>query len=193
MGKKILIIEDEIIIAEDMKIILETEGYSICGIADNYDSAIHEFKLNSPDIIITDIYLKGDKTGIDIALAINKIKQLPFIFITAYSSDELIDSLATFHNITYLTKPFTNSQVIAAVAMMSVRIDKSKHLPKISKREQQVLDLMIEGRSSKEIAEELEISFDTVRSHRKKLFVKYKVTSAGELVNLALKTNHFKL
>jgi DNA-binding NarL/FixJ family response regulator len=79
------------------------------------------------------------------------------------------------------------------VAMMSVRIDKSKHLPKISKREQQVLDLMIEGRSSKEIAEELEISFDTVRSHRKKLFVKYKVTSAGELVNLALKTNHFKL
>ena len=154
---------------------------------------IQQFKKTLPDIVITDIYLKGDKTGIDIALAINKIRQLPFIFITAYSNDEIIDSLATFHNITYITKPFTNSQVIAAVAMMASKLDKSKHLPKISKREQEVLDLMIEGRSIAEIAEELKISFDTVRTHRKNLFVKYKVTSAGELVNLVLRTNHFKL
>jgi len=76
---------------------------------------------------------------------------------------------------------------------MSVRLNKSKNLPKISKREQQVLDLLIEGLSSLEIAEELSISFETVRTHRKNLFVKYKVTSVGQLVNLVLKTNLFKL
>jgi DNA-binding NarL/FixJ family response regulator len=193
MKKKILIIEDEIIIAEDIKNILEASNYQVCNIVDSYDTAMLEFKISSPDIIITDIYLKGDKNGIDIALAINKVKQLPFIFITAYSNDELINSLATFHNITYITKPFTTSQVIAAVKMMEVRLNKSKNLPKISKREQQVLDLLVEGLSSSEIAEELNIGFETVRTHRKNLFLKYKVTSAGQLVNLVSKTNLFKL
>lgn len=193
MKERILIIEDEVIIAEDLKNILEDADYYVCGLADNYESAIQEFKLHSPEIIISDIYLKGKKNGVDLANEIISMKPIPFIFITAYSNDELIDSLSTFPNITYITKPFTNSQVVAAVRMMSARLSKSNNLPKISKREQQVLDLLIKGQSSTEIAKELNISFETVRTYRRKLLTKFNVKSAGQLVNAVLTKNPFKL
>jgi DNA-binding NarL/FixJ family response regulator len=193
MKERILIIEDEVIIAEDIKNILEADDYYVCAIADSYDTALIEFKLHSPEIVITDIYLKGKKNGVDIANELIKLQPVPFVFITAYSNDELIETISVFPNITYITKPFSNSQVIAAVKMMSARLNNSNSLPKLSKREQQVLDLVIKGHSSTEIAKELDISFETVRTYRKKLLTKFKVKSAGQMVNIVLKTNPYKL
>jgi two-component system, response regulator PdtaR len=185
---KILIIEDETIIAHDIKDILEKNNYCVCGIADEYFSAKELFLREKPDLIITDIFLKGEKSGIDIARDFLKIKYFPIIFITAYSSDEIINLLFDLQNFSFITKPFTESQVIAAVKIICQRILNTKEHPSITPREKEILELMVKGLKTQKIAEILFISIDTVKSHRKSIFTKYQVNSTPELLNLLFKT-----
>jgi DNA-binding NarL/FixJ family response regulator len=184
--KKILIIEDEIVIAEDIQNILEKEGYEIAGIAECYDEAIKLFNKNKPDIIISDIYLKDSKTGIDIVKEFLKSRAVPVIFITAYSSNEIIEILANFNSITYITKPFTDGQLIAAVKLINTKLKKNRIKVKVTHREQEIVDFIINGFSSKEIADKLFISPETVRTHRKNIFSKFNVNSATQLINTVL-------
>jgi DNA-binding NarL/FixJ family response regulator len=184
--KKILIIEDEIVIAEDIQNILEKEGYEIAGIAECYDEAIRLFHKNKPDIIISDIYLQDSKTGIEIVKEFLKSRAVPVIFITAYSSNEIIDILADFNSITYITKPFTDGQLIAAVKLIRTKLKKNSIKVKVTHREQEIVDFIINGFSSKEIADKLFISPETVRTHRKNIFSKFSVNSATQLINTVL-------
>ena len=79
---KILIVEDENIIAFEMKTILEIQGYSIVGIASSGEEAVTFTDKHRPDLIIMDIQLEGDLDGIDTAGLINEKYNIPIIFLT---------------------------------------------------------------------------------------------------------------
>ncbi|MEQ9167504.1 MAG: response regulator, partial [Fulvivirga sp.] len=64
-GIKVGIIEDEMIIAEDLRDILESNSFKVCGVAKNYDKAIELIDNTQPDIVLLDIKIKGEKDGID--------------------------------------------------------------------------------------------------------------------------------
>lgn len=77
---KILIVEDEPVIAENISIYLDNNDFEVSAIAYDSDEAFLQLKSNTPDAAILDINLESDKDGIDIAGYINKEIQIPFLF-----------------------------------------------------------------------------------------------------------------
>lgn len=184
MNERILIVEDEAIIAEDISDVLQMEGYAICGVEATCESALHAFVELKPDLVISDIYLGTQKTGIDFVKEISEICPVPVIFITAYSNDEIIRQLSGFVNISYLTKPFTNIQLLASVKMAAMHLPFIEKFSALSHREMQIAKMLANGCSSKEVAEQLFISVETVKTHRKNIFIKLETTNVAQLISL---------
>ena len=88
---KLLIVEDEMILAGDMQMQLEKIGYDVVGIASSGKNAMKLTKETSPDLILMDIVLKGDMDGIDTSKELNKLYNIPIVYLTAYFDDEILD------------------------------------------------------------------------------------------------------
>jgi PAS domain S-box-containing protein len=87
---KILVVEDEKITAENMRIGLEKSGYQVIDLVDNGKEAIEKVKELSVDLVLMDIHLKGDMDGIEAAEEIRNLYGVPVIFLTAYSDEKTI-------------------------------------------------------------------------------------------------------
>jgi len=103
---KIMIVEDEIIIAETLKLYLEQQGYEVCGVACSYEEAVELTQKLVPDLYLLDIRLNGKRTGIDFAQFIldQEIKS-PFIFLTSQLDSRSIDRAKRTFPAGYLSKP----------------------------------------------------------------------------------------
>lgn len=189
--KKILIIEDELIVAENIAAVLENQGYSIAGIADRASTALSLFKATKPHLVICDIHIKGKLNGIETAKAITAIEPIPFLYLTAYADEITLQEAATTDFEAYLLKPFVAAQLTVAVKLALERFyAKHPQRPKLvlpGKRELEILELIAAGKSSAEIAEQLYLSIHTINTHRKNLMNKYDAQSSAELIALALK------
>ena len=113
--KSILIVEDESILAIGMEYSLEDFGYSVSGIATSYESAILHVKENMPDLVLMDIKLKGDKTGIEAAKVIWNEYKTPVIFLTSYSSEKMIEDAVLAEPYGYLLKPYREKELKAVI------------------------------------------------------------------------------
>ena len=111
----ILIVEDESILAIGMEYSLEDFGYEVSGIATSYESAIQHVKENTPDLILMDIKIKGDKTGIDAAKVIWQEYKIPVIFLTSYSSEKMISNAMETEPYGYLLKPYREKELKASI------------------------------------------------------------------------------
>ncbi len=112
---KILIVEDELIIAEDLKDILEILGYEVCGLAISAREALALMEEHAPDLALLDIQLKGGKDGIDLAQDIKSQFKLPFIFLTSHADRHTLDRAKAVHPYGYLVKPFQEKDIHASV------------------------------------------------------------------------------
>lgn len=112
---RILIIEDELIIAEDMSNMLMKMGYEVIGNAMDYEEAIAILNDEKPDLILLDVNLNGKRDGIDLAEEINKTFKIPFIFTTSYSDSETLERAKKTNPINYLVKPFKQEQLFTAI------------------------------------------------------------------------------
>lgn len=119
---KILLIEDEGIIAADMENMLSKMGYEVLETAMDYNEAIERLEAEAPDVILMDINLGGKKDGIDLAEIINEKYQIPFIFTTSYSDTATIERAKKVYPIGYLVKPFKQEQLYTTIetAMFSI-------------------------------------------------------------------------
>ena len=84
---RILIVEDEYIIAKDLQMSLENMGYTVCAIASSGEEAIERVEKEKPDLALMDIVLKGTMDGIEAAERIRSNFGTPLIFLTAFSDD----------------------------------------------------------------------------------------------------------
>jgi YesN/AraC family two-component response regulator len=116
---KILIIEDEWIIAYDLKLILKGLGYNVVGTADNGKDALEYTKKMKPDIILVDIKLKGRMSGIEAAHHIFREYRIPVIYVTAFLDSETMQQAMLTHPIAYLNKPFTEPELEDALIKVS--------------------------------------------------------------------------
>jgi DNA-binding NarL/FixJ family response regulator len=181
---EILIVEDEIILAKDIEQTLIRNGFYAIRIATTYKKAKELVNKNTPELILCDINLRFEKDGIHFIEELNSSKTIPFIFITAYSDTETINRIKKVKPEAYLTKPFTDKQLVTTVLMATSNIsDNNNERP--TKKEILVLKLLAIGSITKCIAEELNISFHTVESHRKNMLKKYKCKNTTELVYFA--------
>lgn len=113
MMKKILLIEDEVIIAKALAYDLKDLGLEIMGIASNYNEAIELIRTQKPDLIITDINLKSDKDGIDIAEWVNEFaNEIDIIYMTGYGYDVLFDRIKETSYLAIIEKPANIMKII---------------------------------------------------------------------------------
>lgn len=177
--KKIFIVEDEIVVAKDLEYMLSSMDYDVMGIATSYEIAKSKLLTQKPDLILCDINLNGSKNGIDLMEEVQTKYSIPFIFITAYSDIATIEKANRLKPVNYITKPFNEKQLLTSVCIALIK-EQAQDTP--TSRELSILNLLAKGKSSKQIAEDLCISFNTVESHRKKLMKKYNTKSSAELI-----------
>ncbi|QSE97055.1 LytR/AlgR family response regulator transcription factor [Fulvivirga lutea] len=112
---RVLIVEDEFIIAEDLRDILEEQGHEVVGLAGNFNNGIQLIEAELPDIVLLDIRIKGEKDGIDLAKEIRLKYKVPFIFISSYSDSVTVKRASEVNPYGYLVKPFEPEDVKVAI------------------------------------------------------------------------------
>jgi Response regulator of the LytR/AlgR family len=113
----ILIVEDESIVAMDLASGLEQDGYQVAGIADNAEEAQQLFSENEVDIVLMDVNIIGNKDGIDTAAELLKKKQVPIIYLTAFTDAATINRIKQTHPAAFLSKPYSLTNVRIAIEL----------------------------------------------------------------------------
>ena len=114
-AKRIMIVEDESIISLDIKSNLLKLGYEIAGVAASGDSAIRKIQDSQPDLILMDIHLKGEMTGIDVSKKVKSSFHIPIVYLTANSDDSTFQAANQTDPYAYLLKPFTAKELGIAI------------------------------------------------------------------------------
>lgn len=115
MSKRVLVVEDERIVAEDIAQCLEDSGYEIVGIANNSDSAVALADEHRPDLILMDIVIQGEKDGVDTAHIIKERFGLSVVYLTAYSQAKVIERAKETDPLGYVVKPFEEATLLSTV------------------------------------------------------------------------------
>ncbi|UOE47052.1 response regulator transcription factor [Mucilaginibacter sp. SMC90] len=197
---KVSIIEDDETLRDGYAFLIgATEGYEVISTYCSYDEAAKKIATDKPDVILLDIELPG-VNGID---AIPKLKKLLpncyILILTVYESEKQIFNALANGASGYLTKNTPSTKIIESIkevreggGPMSINIarlvirsfQKNQESP-LSKRETQILELIGEGKSRGQIANELFIDLETVRSHIKNIYLKLDVNSRADAIKLA--------
>lgn len=114
---KILVVEDEWIIANDIKDSLIEMGYRVSAIAASGEEALTRVEEDPPDLVLMDIVLKGEMNGIETARAIHARHEIPVIYLTAYDNQFLVDRAKQTDHSGYLLKPFKDRELHIAIDM----------------------------------------------------------------------------
>ena len=114
-----LIVEDEALIAEELRVRLSRLGFAIIATVDSADEGVTIAMRDRPDLVLMDIRLKGEKDGIDAAREIRQQVDLPIVYLTAYSDLLTVDRAKNSEHDGFLLKPFHRSdlQTTIQVAM----------------------------------------------------------------------------
>ena len=115
---RILIVEDERIIAYDIEFMLRDLGYKVVKVVSTGEDAVTQALLLKPDLILMDIKLKGDKDGIETAQRIRENLNVPIIFVSAYSDEATMKKLLYQSFDSYIAKPFGINQLSQKINMI---------------------------------------------------------------------------
>lgn len=119
---KILIVEDEVLIAEDLSDLLRSFGISEIDMAHDKPTALNKIEVFQPDLILLDIRMESELTGIQIAEIINAQYKKPFIFITAHSDLQMLQTILKTIPAGYITKPIKKTDLYANVLLVSEKL-----------------------------------------------------------------------
>jgi DNA-binding NarL/FixJ family response regulator len=211
MSLRITIFDDNKNIRESITMLLDTDpNFEVVGSYSHVLDCLDDIKESNPDIVLMDIEMPG-MSGIE---AVKKIKkefpQIQILMQTVFEDDDRVfDSICSGAS-GYILKSFLNTKLIEALielqyggSPMSPSIarkvlTKMQMIPQyvrpeeapdynLTPREKEVLGCIVEGLAYKMIADKLSISYETVRSHVKKIYEKLHVASLSEAVSKALK------
>lgn len=200
-----IIVEDELIIADHLAQILSNLNINIIDIIENLDEA-EKSLAKSPDFYFLDIRLSNNQNGIELGEKLNHLN-IPFIYITANNELEVLKKAIATQPTSYITKPFKERDVIAAVELIKLKVKDSKYLQVITAKgtkkiaEKEILYCKAEGSYVKIVTENgtfvqrmtlkktLEmLSDDFIRIHRSYIINKQKISSLKS--NIVFISNH---
>ncbi|MEO6633326.1 MAG: response regulator transcription factor [Mucilaginibacter sp.] len=202
MNRNILvsIIEDDDTIRNGYSFLIgNTEGYAVVSSYPSYDAAAYKIGGDKPDVILLDIEMPGT-SGIDAIPRLKKLlPQVHVLILTVYESEKLIFEALANGASGYLTKNTPSAKIIASIkevkegggpmsiniAKMVIRSFQKNQESPLSKRETQILEEISVGKSRSQIANELFIDLETVRSHIKNIYVKLNVNSRADAIKTA--------
>ncbi len=140
MNLKVLIVEDKVIVAQDIKDILISMGCVVTDIVRSGESAIESFKRDQPEIILMDIRLKGRLDGIETAKRIQELSKATIIYLTAHSDPNILHSAFETHPINFIVKPFSTKDIQIAIGLAQSRLEDQVNGSHILFRHQGILE-----------------------------------------------------
>lgn len=135
MGK-ILIVEDEFIIAQDLRSIVSGLGHAVMGMAKSADEAIKKITKELPDLVLLDIHIIGDVKGTELAVTLKNEYDLNFIYVTSFSDPDTLKEMIETQPLGYILKPFDKRDIRVALELGFSKI--GADVPTKSPRKQQV-------------------------------------------------------
>ena len=197
----ILIIEDDRSICSNMELILKMEGFDV-SIAGDGQSGLDAIRRNRPDLILCDILMPSmdGHSLLDALKQEGTLSDIPFIFVTALGERADVRRGMSAGADDYLTKPFTAEELVSAVTGRMHRLEKIRMRgtnsafkeeyaliqQNTTAREREVLLLVGNGATSREIAERLGITIRTAEAHRSNLMSKLDAGNAAMLARWAV-------
>ncbi len=143
----ILIVEDESIVAKDIQNSLKKLGYIVVGICSTGEDAIKVTEELKPDLILMDIMLKGDMSGIDSATHIREKHNIPVIYLTAYADESTLSKAKVSEPYGYIIKPFKEIDLHTSIEMAIYKHGKETNV----RKERDFLYSIVENKESKDI------------------------------------------
>ena len=119
---KILVVEDEMIIAANISLQLTSLGYEVSGIVPKGEEALMQIKENQPDIVLLDINLKGELDGVETAILMQKDYNIPIIYLTANADNEHFNRAKATNPYAFISKPFKKLDLQHAIELTTSRI-----------------------------------------------------------------------
>lgn len=190
---RILVVEDDPVIAEDLVLTLQSLGYATAGKVKSAAEALHFLENYLPDLVLLDIHLGDGRDGIFVANHINREYRIPFLFLTSFSDPSTLQEVKQTLPAGFVLKPFDENRLRVAIELAFHQYyavirtqwahleDISRKLPEpLTPRELELLQLLCEGKSNQELADALFVSINTVKTHLKNLYLKLGVESRAE-------------
>lgn len=116
-GEKILIVEDESVVALNIQMRLEAAHYQVTGVADSHQTALALLKDTCPDLVLLDIRLKNNQSGIGVAQEIREHCDVPIIYLTAYADSAKLHQAYQTAPYGYILKPFDVTELYSTIAL----------------------------------------------------------------------------
>lgn len=192
---RVLVVEDEPLIAEDIRETLDNIDFEVSGVAYDSDSALDELASNTPDVVLLDVNLGSELDGIDIAEIINKKYQIPFIYLTSYADRGTVDRAKHTRPMGYIVKPFDERDLFTTLeialfnfSLSQPKIDLNlddlnrKLLGKLTQKEFEILTSIFDGKTNRQMADEHFISLNTIKTHVKNLYDKLDVHTRTQAI-----------
>lgn len=197
---KIAILDDHPLIIEGLNLLFsKSDNYEVVAGFTGSNNLFNYKKLNKIDVLLLDVFLKDDN-GIDVCLKIKK--KFPKMIVLGMSSQSersivlqmikngangyLLKS-ANLDDFIYCIKNAIEGEIVFSkeveVLMNKAQFSDLKSIPRLTLREKEILQLLIQGKSTQEISEILFLSFLTVQTHRRNLLNKFQVKNLVELIN----------
>lgn len=142
----VLVVEDESIVSKDIQHSLKKLGYNVVGAAATGEKALELANAENPDIVLMDIMLKGDMTGIDTAAKIKESKGIPVIFLTAYADESTLSKAKITEPYGYIIKPFKEIDLHTSIEMALYKHGREKEVEK----ERDLLYNIVENKENKD-------------------------------------------
>ena len=190
---KVLIVEDDIFICQDLKGLLEKMDYEVCGVAYNTAQALSLLRDQKPNLILLDINLGQGKDGIDVGEYIQNNYRIPFIFLTSYANKSTIERAKQCYPSGYIVKPFTKKDLYATIEIALFNHSKTIGEPSWNQNDLNVLfetnftlkeiDILrdiFEGKTNRQLSEKHFITINTVKTHVLRIYDKLGVHSRSE-------------
>ncbi len=180
---KVMIVEDERIIAESIKIALEKFNFTVCGIEAWGENVSDDIENLNPDIVLMDIRLKGSMSGVEASAIIKDKFDLPVVYLTSYSDDKTIQNAKFTYPYGYLVKPFDERELFATLEIALFKHKTEKELGKYRDH----LEDLVEERTIElnRINDQLELRIKeevNKRNQQQQVIIqKSKLASLGEL------------
>src|ERR1700712_3866914 len=127
MHEKILIVEDELIVAGDIRFVLEKAGYSVCGIARSVNRALEIIDSEKPFLVLLDIYLQGNLTGMDLAVQLNE-RNIPFVYLSANCNQEVMEIAKQTQPYGFVVKPFRENDLLVTLDIARYRYEQNRQM-----------------------------------------------------------------
>jgi DNA-binding NarL/FixJ family response regulator len=197
----VIIEDDEVLRSAYTTLINDVDGFHVVDCYSSAEEASKKIAEDSPDVILLDIELPGT-SGIDAIPAIKKkLPRCHIIMLTVYESEEQIFNALSRGASGYLTKNSPITKILDSikevnegggpmstnVARMVIKSFQKNQESPLSKRETQILEMLSEGKSRSQIANELFIEWETVKTHIKNVYTKLDVNSKADAIKAARK------